>query len=191
MAASPFAIARCYCLASRGLVAVAAAALWLAVGRTGGGGCGSFAAPRSKRIWLAASAGQTAVAPAISGAGVSQAVIAVELRRKPWGPPMSLDEEEEEEDEETHLPLSSKSQSPVRKLVTEPENRDRKRSEASRLGGYVEVLRQQSLEACFLASEDDPEAVERCTALSYELASAEQLLFMRQGAFRFVDNDSY
>mmetsp|Transcript_93135 Transcript_93135/g.287401 ORF Transcript_93135/g.287401 Transcript_93135/m.287401 type:complete len:139 (-) Transcript_93135:559-975(-) len=55
----------------------------------------------------------------------------------------------------------------------------------------VEALRRESLEACLLAHEDDPDAVERCSALSYELAQAEQLLFKRQAAFRYVDHDSY
>mmetsp|Transcript_23189 Transcript_23189/g.69450 ORF Transcript_23189/g.69450 Transcript_23189/m.69450 type:complete len:139 (+) Transcript_23189:72-488(+) len=59
------------------------------------------------------------------------------------------------------------------------------------IGDQVEALRRDSLEACLLAHEDDPDAVERCSALSYELAQAEQLLFKRQAAFRYVDHDSY
>uniref|UniRef100_A0A7S1W1I5 Uncharacterized protein n=1 Tax=Alexandrium catenella TaxID=2925 RepID=A0A7S1W1I5_ALECA len=55
----------------------------------------------------------------------------------------------------------------------------------------VEALRRESLEACLLASEAEPETVERCTALSYELAVAEQLLFKRQAAFRYIDHDSF
>lgn len=55
----------------------------------------------------------------------------------------------------------------------------------------VESLRRESLEACLLATEEDPNAVERCSALSYELAQAEQLLFKRQAAMRYVDHDSY
>eukprot|EP00418_Pyrodinium_bahamense_P086186 CAMPEP_0179053170 /NCGR_PEP_ID=MMETSP0796-20121207/22133_1 /TAXON_ID=73915 /ORGANISM="Pyrodinium bahamense, Strain pbaha01" /LENGTH=143 /DNA_ID=CAMNT_0020749755 /DNA_START=30 /DNA_END=461 /DNA_ORIENTATION=+ len=55
----------------------------------------------------------------------------------------------------------------------------------------LEALRQESLEACIIATEDDPDAVERCSTLSYELANAEQLMLKRQAAFRYVDNDSY
>jgi len=57
--------------------------------------------------------------------------------------------------------------------------------------GNLEALRQESLEACIVATEDDPDAVERCATLSYELANAEQLMFKRQAAFRYVDSDSY
>eukprot|EP00408_Alexandrium_pacificum_P046790 CAMPEP_0171262758 /NCGR_PEP_ID=MMETSP0790-20130122/56737_1 /TAXON_ID=2925 /ORGANISM="Alexandrium catenella, Strain OF101" /LENGTH=151 /DNA_ID=CAMNT_0011731331 /DNA_START=81 /DNA_END=533 /DNA_ORIENTATION=- len=52
------------------------------------------------------------------------------------------------------------------------------------IGDQVESLRRESLEACLLATEGDKNSVERCSALSYELAQAEQLLFKRQASFR-------
>mmetsp|Transcript_56082 Transcript_56082/g.130606 ORF Transcript_56082/g.130606 Transcript_56082/m.130606 type:complete len:125 (-) Transcript_56082:157-531(-) len=51
-------------------------------------------------------------------------------------------------------------------------------------------LSEESLKACLIASED-PEAMERCALLSYELASAEQLVLKRQAAMRYIDSDSY
>eukprot|EP00439_Symbiodinium_sp_Y106_P077021 s62_g16.t1 len=47
-------------------------------------------------------------------------------------------------------------------------------SDVGRLEEIVEALRQESLEACLSASENDSEALERCRVLSYELNSAEQ-----------------
>mmetsp|Transcript_77188 Transcript_77188/g.174613 ORF Transcript_77188/g.174613 Transcript_77188/m.174613 type:complete len:120 (-) Transcript_77188:103-462(-) len=55
----------------------------------------------------------------------------------------------------------------------------------------VDTLSKQSLEACAVAYEDDPESVEQCSQLTYELADAEQLLFKRQDSLRYFDNDSY
>mmetsp|Transcript_16573 Transcript_16573/g.34615 ORF Transcript_16573/g.34615 Transcript_16573/m.34615 type:complete len:140 (-) Transcript_16573:416-835(-) len=59
------------------------------------------------------------------------------------------------------------------------------------LVAQVDALRSESLEACMLATADDPASVERCWTLSHELSQAEQLLFKRQAAFRYVDNDSF
>ncbi|CAE7894121.1 unnamed protein product [Symbiodinium microadriaticum] len=64
-------------------------------------------------------------------------------------------------------------------------------SDVGRLEEIVEALRQESLEACLSASENDPEALERCRVLSYELNSAEQLLFKRRHDFRYIESDSY
>ncbi|CAJ1458716.1 unnamed protein product [Effrenium voratum] len=55
----------------------------------------------------------------------------------------------------------------------------------------VEALREQSLEACLLASEENAEALERCEELCYELNSAEQLLFKRRQDFRYLESDSF
>ena len=54
----------------------------------------------------------------------------------------------------------------------------------------VEALRHDSLEACLLAAEDESQ-LERCQELSYELNTAEQLLFKRRHDFRYVDSDSF
>mmetsp|Transcript_60502 Transcript_60502/g.125232 ORF Transcript_60502/g.125232 Transcript_60502/m.125232 type:complete len:118 (-) Transcript_60502:85-438(-) len=64
-------------------------------------------------------------------------------------------------------------------------------SDVGRLEEIVEALRQESLEACLSASENDSEALERCRVLSYELNSAEQLLFKRRHDFRYIESDSY
>mmetsp|Transcript_82971 Transcript_82971/g.230468 ORF Transcript_82971/g.230468 Transcript_82971/m.230468 type:complete len:136 (+) Transcript_82971:104-511(+) len=64
-------------------------------------------------------------------------------------------------------------------------------AEGERVAERVEVLERESLEACVLATEDDPVSVERCSELTYQLADAEQLMLKLQGAFRYVDNDSY
>ncbi|CAL1165265.1 unnamed protein product [Cladocopium goreaui] len=54
----------------------------------------------------------------------------------------------------------------------------------------VEALRQDSLEACLLAAEDESQ-LELCQELSYELNTAEQLLFKRRSDFRYVESDSF
>jgi len=60
----------------------------------------------------------------------------------------------------------------------------------------VQVLRDAAMEACLLISEDEPmeEAMERCTSLSYELATAEQMLRMHkedEARYEAMDTDSW
>eukprot|EP00931_Biecheleriopsis_adriatica_P112132 TRINITY_DN86664_c0_g1_i1.p1 TRINITY_DN86664_c0_g1~~TRINITY_DN86664_c0_g1_i1.p1 ORF type:complete len:127 (+),score=29.30 TRINITY_DN86664_c0_g1_i1:82-462(+) len=60
-----------------------------------------------------------------------------------------------------------------------------------KIDARVEDLRKASFEACLRASENNPEEVERCRELSYELSVAEQLQLKRHRAFRYVDYDSF
>jgi len=60
----------------------------------------------------------------------------------------------------------------------------------------VEELEVLSLEACMLASEDDPDALQRCSELSYQLQEAEAELMKRRveagsAPLAAADSDSY
>mmetsp|Transcript_112179 Transcript_112179/g.281136 ORF Transcript_112179/g.281136 Transcript_112179/m.281136 type:complete len:161 (+) Transcript_112179:3-485(+) len=57
----------------------------------------------------------------------------------------------------------------------------------------VRYLREASLEACMLATEDNSASIERCSELAYELSNAEKVLRMRQDTFTYgvLDSDSY
>lgn len=58
----------------------------------------------------------------------------------------------------------------------------------------VQMLRDASMAACLEASDDAMEAVERCTSLSYELATAEQMLRMHkedEARYEAMDTDSW
>jgi len=57
----------------------------------------------------------------------------------------------------------------------------------------VQKLKEASLAACLEASEENEVMAEECATLSYELATAKQLLQMREDefTFQFLDSDSY
>jgi len=57
----------------------------------------------------------------------------------------------------------------------------------------VQKLKEASLAACLEASEENEAMAEQCATLSYELATAKQLLQMREDelTFQFLDSDSY
>jgi len=57
----------------------------------------------------------------------------------------------------------------------------------------VQHLKEASLTACLEASEDNEAMADECATLSYELATAKQLMQMREDEFAFQmhDSDSY
>jgi len=57
----------------------------------------------------------------------------------------------------------------------------------------VQTLKEASLAACLEANEENDAMAEECATLSYELATAKQMLQMREDefTFQFLDSDSY